>query len=400
MKDYFIKILVGFIGLVIAIFFAEEIANLYLRKAKLKEKLQYVDEKNKGYHYPDIGCYDKDLGWGLRSNSEDRVITSEFDVVYKINSQGLRDKETPYAKPPGEFRVLALGESTVMGEGIKYGERFTEIIEEALRDTEIINMGVWGFGMDQSFLQLKREGLKYKPDLVILFVIDAFMQRCKDFVRVGAFKPRFVLNSSKDRLILQDIDFVKDNFSKNTHIGIVRDRCAGKNEGEDKKKSIFKNSGLYTLITYYTKIKSVDKKLAYKDRDREYWQGIYRLLSEENKWRTLYSRDDFNKLIFLLLKNYKDFCNRHSTDFLVVYIDGCKPSVPLEEFCKTLDIPYLDLSSIMAGAKRVKHLRFQIDPHYSPFAHRVIGEYVADYLIHKYGLKGNDEFVYNYLSKF
>ena len=395
MKDILFRMPLVLIGLLAALLASEKISGWYLKRSELTKKLKYVRKELANYHHPDVGDYDNDLGWELRPNSKDRALTSDYDVIYKINSKGIRDKEIPYRKPRGQFRILALGESTVMGEGIKYGQRFTEVIEKAFKNVEVVNMGIWGFGMDQSFLQLKRDGFKYHPDLVILFVIDNFMQRCKDFIRVKAFKPRFVLSRNKDGLILQNVDFVRNHFGNNIYVPSILSRRKNK---ESEEFNIFKRSKLYVLASSYKRMNEINKKLAHKDRD--YWRGIYKSLSKEEKARSDYSRNDFNRLIFLLLKDYKKICDKSSTKFLVVYIDNHKPQAAIKEFCKKLDIPCLDLSNIMAKAGRIKSLRFTIDPHYNSFAHRVIGEYTADYLKGRYHLKVNPEFVYRYLGRF
>lgn len=187
---------------------------MYVKKAKLNEKIKYIEDASVHNSQSLIGCReDEKIGWGFKPNSESREITSDFDVVYSINSKGIRDKEISFEKLPEEFRIIALGESTVFGWGVNYGKRFSEIIEQILDNTEVINMGVGGFGMDQSFLQLERDGFKFNPDLVILFLFDDFIERCKDVIRDwGEFKPRFVLNEDKVDLVLQDLDFVKKNL--------------------------------------------------------------------------------------------------------------------------------------------------------------------------------------------
>jgi len=118
-----------------------------LETTKLQQKIKYAEDRLKDKTHI-IGCFDEYLGWGYRPNASEKQHTSDFDVVYSINSKGFRDKEVLESRFSGEFRMAALGESNVFGEGINYGERFTEVIENSLKNVEVINMGVWGFGAD------------------------------------------------------------------------------------------------------------------------------------------------------------------------------------------------------------------------------------------------------------
>ena len=101
---------------------------------------------------------------------------------------------------------MALGDSYTFGEGVNYGSRYSEIIENALNNTEVINMGVWGFGLDQSFLQLQRDGINFNPDLVIVFLNQVYLVRCRSPFWLDAQKPRFILSEDKQSLLLQKIN--------------------------------------------------------------------------------------------------------------------------------------------------------------------------------------------------
>ncbi len=90
-------------------------------------------------------------------------------------------------------------------------------------------------------------------------------------------------------------------------------------------------------------------------------------------------------MIFLLLEKCKDLCHAHKADFLVANIDPLKKDY-LAQSCRGLSIPYLDISGELSRASRPKPLKFDIDPHYNQFAHRVIGECLSEYIKAKYDL--------------
>lgn len=87
---------------------------------------------------------------------------------YTINRHRLRDQETSYHNSVGHRRILVIGDSLVWGFGVGDGQTFSDILERELPDTEVINMGVIGYGTGEQYLLLKGEGMKYHPDIVLL----------------------------------------------------------------------------------------------------------------------------------------------------------------------------------------------------------------------------------------
>lgn len=99
--------------------------------------------------------------------------TSELQSEVSFNSHGLREREIPYAKPPGERRILVLGDSFVEGAQVSMDETCTRVLEELLHaggagDVRVINAGQGGWGTAQQYEFLRHEGVLYQPDLVVL----------------------------------------------------------------------------------------------------------------------------------------------------------------------------------------------------------------------------------------
>ena len=127
------------------------------------------------YHIP-IECYRMDdiLNHTLIPQKTCQFKTSEWNISYKINSLGLRDKERSLEKPANTFRILMLGDSFTEGWGINQDKTFGAILEKRLNETskslnfEVINAGVSAYSPILEYLYLKNKGLNFKPDLVIL----------------------------------------------------------------------------------------------------------------------------------------------------------------------------------------------------------------------------------------
>lgn len=91
--------------------------------------------------------------------------------VYETNSIGLRESEIKKEKP--ELRILLLGNSDTLGQGVKHGERYSDLLEEELTDSqkgeaEVINAGIDLAGMIDHYIFVTSIGMEIEPDLVII----------------------------------------------------------------------------------------------------------------------------------------------------------------------------------------------------------------------------------------
>jgi len=148
-----------------------------------------------------ISGYDAETGWNLIPNSRS-LEHKEVDYLVQINSHGLRDVEYNYDKPKGVYRIVALGDSFVFGYGgVEHEELFTEVLESGLHNTQVINMGTPAFSTDQEYLYLKRDGMRYQADVLILFMFhNDFKFAFKSFDST-ANKPKGYVRQSSDGLV-------------------------------------------------------------------------------------------------------------------------------------------------------------------------------------------------------
>jgi lysophospholipase L1-like esterase len=130
---------------------------------------------------------DEDLGWRLRPNTVDEW----KGITVRINGKGLRGPELAYEKPAGKTRILYLGDSVTFGFGLQdYAQSFPYAVEPMLEkvfgtDVETINAGVGGYSPWQELVYLRKEGIRYAPDLVVVgFVLNDVSEKI-GLVRVG-----------------------------------------------------------------------------------------------------------------------------------------------------------------------------------------------------------------------
>jgi len=117
--------------------------------------------------------HDSDLLWEYIPNSA----TGSFLI---INSKGLRDYEHTYEKPEGTFRILVLGDSFIEAAQVPLNETLSKHLESLLNTNldkdiyyEVINAGFSMYGTEQELIFLETEGVRYKPDIVILSFFPA-----------------------------------------------------------------------------------------------------------------------------------------------------------------------------------------------------------------------------------
>ena len=144
--------------------------------------------------YPALRNYDTEMwryavsgkvssrdGGYFHMNRPNAYFKDLYGVEVKMNSKGLRDYEYSYAKPPRTYRILVLGDSITFGWGVPLEKTYPKYLEQALNKNspgiryQVINTGIGNYSTHSEVDFLKREGLKYKPDMLILgyFINDA-----------------------------------------------------------------------------------------------------------------------------------------------------------------------------------------------------------------------------------
>ncbi|HWA38990.1 MAG TPA: GDSL-type esterase/lipase family protein [Burkholderiales bacterium] len=110
---------------------------------------------------------------GVRPNAEFRHTSADGSWTFVTNSRGFRNaRDIPYEKPEGTVRILALGDSHTQGYEVRQDFTFAAVAERTLgarlAPAEAINAGVSGWSTAEALAFLENEGVKYRPDVVVL----------------------------------------------------------------------------------------------------------------------------------------------------------------------------------------------------------------------------------------
>ena len=113
--------------------------------------------------------YDDLMGWTVGPNRR------SANGLYRSSSEGIRASEAgvSFASPTGKTRIALVGDSFTFGEDVTYEETWGYFLEKELGSQfQVLNFGVAGYGVDQSFLRYEKDVRKWKPKIVIFGFIS------------------------------------------------------------------------------------------------------------------------------------------------------------------------------------------------------------------------------------
>ena len=102
-----------------------------------------------------------------------------YSFEVRSNADGLNSPSVDLAKPEGTVRIVTLGDSRTMAEGVPVEQIYPTVLNDLLRDAdpgtkyEVINGGIAGYSSHQGRVLLEETLLAYQPDYVtVLFGIN------------------------------------------------------------------------------------------------------------------------------------------------------------------------------------------------------------------------------------
>ncbi|MBS3100839.1 hypothetical protein J4204_01775 [Candidatus Woesearchaeota archaeon] len=153
--------------------------------------------------------YDPELGWARKPDTEKDEIGKFGITTYHIGKNGSRSNPGHESLPK---KISFYGDSFIFGRQVNDNETCQWHLSE-LTKTNVLNFGVGNYGLDQSFLRLKREYPKNRTKIVIMAVVPSTIVRIMDmwkhyneFGNTFGFKPRFILKNGKLKLVKNFID--------------------------------------------------------------------------------------------------------------------------------------------------------------------------------------------------
>lgn len=123
-------------------------------------------QHDKNWHDPNTR-FDKELGWAPIPG---RSTVAFGDKKISSNSLGFRSPEVDKTKE----HILIVGDSVAWGYGLNDNETISYDLQEDLnrkyRNLQVLNLAVSGYGIDQYYMQLKKNIGKTNPKVVIVII--------------------------------------------------------------------------------------------------------------------------------------------------------------------------------------------------------------------------------------
>jgi lysophospholipase L1-like esterase len=296
---------------------------------------------------------------------------------YDINNMGFRGKDIP-EKCKGGKRVLFMGDSFIFGDGgVAAGETIPAFLQEKLgKPFEVINMGVIGYGPDQSLISLIDQGFALRPDMVILGVCE------NDF---GDLYRNRLFKLSNGRTLVYSHPNVVESVIPPLDILYFMEYLRYK----------------YKIMTNDVFLHDLNAKYIYLFKMLFDDIADYDMLKNQRTETNVYKVD----LMTAVLKEFQRKLEVKKIPFLVIIIPGQEtltegfrlkaagilpskqPTVAgiIESICQRSDIPYINLYPILLDQEVIREKMkengmYTFDKHFSSWGCKRIAMIIAEFL--------------------
>lgn len=313
----------------------------------------------------DLFSHDPDIGHRFVPSTKIRIPHEGGGYLVATNADGFRCRHEITAARNTGRRILLFGDSYTAGEGVSNAKRFGDVAESLLPDTEVLNFGLSASGTDQQYLVYERYR-EIEHDLVVLALFTENIRRnpCQSRLVLGrdgkyyyALKPWFEL-ANDGRLVRRGIPVPAE----------VHAEPVGRAWGNRAPRRARWLADRLTpeMKDWIQRLTRHQPSPEYGDPRGYEWRLMRQILVEWNAR----SRVPF---VIMLLPWY-------------MYIEGSASFRSIErrfgELHRDTGIPVLNVLAALqardAAARR--SLRYRADSHYTPAAHQIIGEFLAQQL--------------------
>lgn len=321
-------------------------------------------------------------------NLSTRHIGPKWNVEYKFNSYGARDKERKLSST--NTRFLFLGDSFLEGYGIHQKDRLSDRLEEST-GIECLNFAVSGIGQTQMNLIYENVGNKFSHDALFIgfypfndFRENDYANRKKYYANryrpyrtkdsLGNFTLSYYQNSAVKS------DYHASKFSEKGYFSLLLN-AVKKDEGLLKKvKNIyfdFTYSGalIKSVIQRFDNIKEPHKK-SILEKDTHHLENIksqdWEIL--EHELRQIKNRAQNKPILLLFIPHPGDFAYRSNLARTTAVQEKA------ETLCNSLGIHYIDFLELLPQ-KELSKLYIKNDDHWSSYGNKMAEQIIKKKLL-------------------
>ncbi|WP_370089229.1 carbamoyltransferase N-terminal domain-containing protein [Ekhidna sp.] len=309
--------------------------------------------------YRQVIKYHSDFGHVYVDGLIARMKYGSGGYTIKTDENGFRNSELK----EGEIKILILGDSYAAGSGVSNQDRFGDYLMEKY-DCRVTNLAVNGYGVDQQLLVYKAFKNVIEHDLVIFAPHMDDLYRNLMPYRVGVNRegrnisiPKPYFEVERGALTLKNIPVPLEREILNNASG---EKGAKRHSVLNRFKNRFKHainrfSGIHLL-----------GKLSYPEINNEksqHWQLMHHLIKDLIK-----EVDDRELLICPIPYNY--VVENNEPQYYMPFFDRhCSERVQI-----------LDVNKPLVKGLKNEQLYLPLCGHFTPYAHRLVGELLANKL--------------------
>ncbi len=372
----------SFVGLIVLkklkhIGYSPVISSLSANQEKIIHNFLAMPQTGYGRQHPE-------LGWTIRKNGV------RLDNLYIANSQGIRaDKEYSIMPLKKVIRISAFGDSFTHGDDVSNENTWQEQLNKKNPGYEVLNFGVYAYGLDQSYLRYMKEGTLFKSDIVLIGFMSENIYRnvnvfrnfySNSYTNIVFTKPRFTVRG--DELVLYGNPLSRpEDYEK-----LLRNQQSVLSEiGEkDYHYQLRYKEGKYDFLPSIRFAKIADYFIKKKfgdfivEKNNAYYVKSEAFLVTAKIFDAFY-RDALNNasLPIIILYPNKD-------DVIRFLKNKTKKYQPLIEYFESNNYVYIDLLDALAGVGTSSDISKYFTgrwSHYSPSGNKIVARYIERFLI-------------------
>lgn len=307
-------------------------------------------------------------------------------VLWKTNSLGFRDREIQIPKPPGEFRIVCLGDEQILGQFLSDDQLVDRLLEQQLQSStrmeiRVINAGIPGYSPVLSLIELRNQIVGLQPDLVIFCwnmndVAEEYShRRSVHFDRQGqpvaSSHPQYGL-TVRDRT--QDL-LLTPNYVRTGLAWLLSERILSKPEPD-----IAHPSGAYLWL---------------KDNAPDWTMHTQQSLDSIDRMSQICDSIFSEFAVILVPAPWQvspEACSPQiKQQFGLLKDDYCTSTKPVDgilEYCATGTIHCLDLGPRFRGEIDAHQLFLENSLDLSPLGHQILAEGIAEFMMQRFPPEG------------
>lgn len=190
-----INFLITIISLVISLFVLEFFLRIYKGEYHFKN---FLAEEGTLFTAGYPSQYDFELGWIPKEGASSKK--NRWGTEVTIKEHGIRSNgKEELSFSSNSVPILAVGDSFTFGDQVSDWETWPAILETLLKK-KVINAGVFGYGIDQTYLRAERLIKIFKPACLIFSFLPMDINRCELSKRTAVEKPYFAVVGNQLRL--------------------------------------------------------------------------------------------------------------------------------------------------------------------------------------------------------